>query len=123
MIVCIHEVFTVDQMRDYLLLLFQSNTKLNKEEYILEVFTDWNEMNYQPNRKEELLKLFLELLETEMNDVKWDRIRNAVLHTNQPNQRKSKKRIRSCYVCSFVPFISYDTILYYNLFYYINTLK
>ena len=59
MIVCIHEVFTVDQMRDYLLLLFQSNTKLNKEEYILEVFTDWNEMNYQPNRKEELLKLFL----------------------------------------------------------------
>ena len=84
------------EKENYFLLLLQTNSKGNRDEFIVELFVNWRNMesNGDDDRKAYLLLEFANLLTKHLPCFKIDKIQQ-VLDNSFPKKKRGKKRISS----------------------------
>lgn len=102
-LVCLYDGLNKKEISYYLQLLFQSNSKPSKDDYLLEVFIGWKELNCSVSheRKQETLLMLIEILEEEMKETKLEKIRNFILEGKEDSKKLKRKRrlVSECCLC------------------------
>ena len=84
------------EKENYFLLFLQTNAKGNRDEFVVELFVNWRNMesNGDDDRKAYLLSEFANLLTKHLPCFKIDKIQQ-VLDDSCPKKKRGKKRISS----------------------------
>lgn len=95
-LVCMYNGISQQEKENYFLLFLQTNSKGNRDEFIVELFANWRNMesNGDDDRKAYLLLEFANLLTKHLPCFKIDKIQQ-VLDDSCPKKKRGKKRISS----------------------------
>lgn len=93
-LVCLYDGLNKKEISYYLQLLFQSNSKSSKDDYLLELFIDWKGLNCSvgQEKKQEVLLMFVDTMEEEMNELKLEKIRDFILDRKEDSKKLKRKR-------------------------------